>query len=162
MTSESKDHAPLRLAINASREAMEAGDGPYGATLVKGDGQVLHTARNTRRSSADCTAHAEMVLVREAETRFGIEALQGSTVYASGEPCAMCSGALFWAGVRRIVFAVPNRTLGELLGGSLLPVGCVDTLRGTTPAVQVNGPLLEDEGLVVIRDAAARQQHQGV
>ncbi len=162
MTSESNDLAPLRLAIDASRQAMEAGDGPYGATLVNGDGQVLHTARNTRRSSADCSAHAEMVLVREAESRFGIGALQGSTVYASGEPCAMCSGALFWAGVRRIVFAVPNRTLGELLGGSLLPMGCAQTLRGATPAVQVDGPLLEDEGLVVLREAAAQQQRKSV
>lgn len=150
--------APMRLAIEASREALEQGDGPYGATLVSAEGQVLHTARNTRRSSSDCTAHAEMVLVREAETRLGIDALQGSTVYASGEPCAMCSGALFWAGVRRIVFAVPNRTLGELLGGSLLPTGCADTLRGATLTVQVDGPLLEDEAMVVIREAAARQQ----
>lgn len=154
MTLHPADLVAMRLAIDASRRALAAGDGPYGATLVAADGRVLHTAANTRHSSGDCTAHAEMVLVREAEARLGIEALRGSTVYASGEPCAMCSGALFWAGVRRIVFAVPNRTLGELLGGPLLPTGCAQTLAGTTPAVQVEGPVLENEALVVLREAA--------
>ena len=122
MTQRPDDTAPMRIAIEASREALAAGDAPYGATLVGHDGRVLHTARNTRRSSGDCTAHAEMVLLREAEARFGIEALRGGTLYASGEPCAMCSGALFWAGVRRVVFAAPNAAMGELLGGNLLPI----------------------------------------
>lgn len=157
MICEANDLALMRVAIEASREALAAGDGPYGAALVSAEGRVLHTARNTRRSSADCTAHAEMVLVREAEARLGIEALQDSTVYASGEPCAMCSGALFWAGVRRIVFAVPNRTSGELLGGDLLPIGCVEVLAAAQPAVIVDGPLLADEALAVLREAAARQ-----
>ena len=161
MNQNTDDLAPMRAAIEASRRALEAGDGPYGATLVAADGRVLHTAVNTRSSSADCTAHAEMVLVREAETRLGFDALQGSTVYASGEPCAMCSGALFWAGVRRIVFAVPNRTLGELLGGALLPTTCAQTLAGATPPVQVDGPLLEDEALVVLREAAAKKKEHG-
>ena len=72
---------------------------------------------------------------------------------------ARCAAArCFWAGVRRIVFAVPNRTLGELLGGDLLPSGCARTLDSATPPVRVDGPLLEDEALLVLREAAARKQ----
>ena len=161
MNANRQDLAPMRLAIEASREALAAGDAPYGAVLVAPDGRVLHAAANTRHSSRDCTAHAEIVLVREAEARLGIEALHGSTVYASGEPCAMCAGALFWAGVRRIVFAVPNRVMGDLFGGEQLPISCAQTLADVAPAVRVDGPVLEDEALVVLREAVAQKRQGG-
>lgn len=146
----------MREAIALSREATQAGDGPYGAVLVSATGERLHGARNTAHSTHDFTAHAEMVVVREATARLGAGALDGSTVYASGEPCAMCAGAMFWAGTRRIVFAAPNRVQGEILGGSLLPIECSVTLAHATPSVQVEGPLLEDEAVAVLRDAASR------
>ena len=149
------DLALMRRAIDASRKALAAGDNPFGAILASADGQLLLTALNTQHTASDCTAHAEMVLVREATARLGAQALQGATVYASGEPCAMCSGALFWAGVRRVVFAAPNDVMGASLGGDLLPIRCAEVLANTAPAVEVVGPLLEDEALVVLRKAAA-------
>ena len=144
----------MRHAIDASNRALAAGNSPYGAALVSADGRLLHVSENRQVTSGDCTAHAEMVLVRNATALHGAAVLHGATVYASGEPCAMCSGALFWAGVRRIVFAVPNRQQATLLGGALLPLGCADVLARASPAVQVEGPMLEDEALAVLREAA--------
>ena len=151
------DAAAMRLAIDASCQAFEAGDNPYGAVLVSAQGHLLHVAGNAELTRGDCTAHAEMVLVREAVAQHGRSAVRGGTVYASGEPCAMCSGALFWAGVRRIVFAAPNDVMGTLLGGDLLPMRCAEVLAGAAPAVQVDGPLLADEALAVLREAAQRR-----
>ena len=149
--------AAMRLAIAASREALDAGDGPYGATLVSAAGEVLQVARNTKVTSGDFTAHAEMVAVREVAARLGADAVKGSTVFASGEPCAMCAGAMFWAGVKRVVYGATNPQIAALLGGQLLPIRCADVLAGASPAMQVDGPVLDDEAIAVFRDAVARR-----
>jgi tRNA(Arg) A34 adenosine deaminase TadA len=151
------DEAAMRRAIAASRAALARGDRPYGAVLVSAQGEPLHEAGNREITTADCTAHAETVLVREAQARLGLDALRGSTVYASGEPCAMCAGAMFWAGVRRVVWAAPQPLMARLMGGELLPARCAQVLAGSTPPVRVEGPLLEDEAAVVLREAAAAQ-----
>jgi len=151
------DVAPMRLAIEASRAALDAGDRPYGAVLVSPRGEVLHVARNTQVSSGDCTAHAEMVLVRQASARLGPGAMSGATVYASGEPCAMCSGALFWSGVRRVVFGASSDVMARLLGGDLLPLRCAQVFAGASRPVDVDGPVLAEEAAAVLRDAAARE-----
>lgn len=143
----------MRQAIAAARGALAAGDMPYGAVLASADGQVLHVAGNNQHSARDCTGHAEMVLLREAETRLGLAALRGATVYASGEPCAMCAGALYWAGVARIVFGASQADI-VAHGGTVLPVGVVQVLAGTQPPVQVEGPLLREEAIAVLRQAA--------
>jgi tRNA(Arg) A34 adenosine deaminase TadA len=140
------DLAAMRLAIAASRQALDAGDMPSGAALLSPAGQL---------STQDCSAHAEMVLVRRATEQLGAASLQGATVYASGEPCAMCAGALFWAGVGRVVFAAAQPDMAALLGGPLLPTRCADLLGAATPPVAVTGGVLADEAMAVLRDATA-------
>jgi tRNA(Arg) A34 adenosine deaminase TadA len=151
------DTTAMQLAIAASRHALAAGNGPYGAVLLSAQGELLHEAGNRQVTDADCTAHAEVVLVREAQARLGADALRGGSVFASGEPCAMCAGALFWAGVRRIVYGASNPLMAELLGGELLPVRCAEVLAGAQPAVQVDGPWLEDAAAKVLHQARAQQ-----
>jgi len=149
-----QDLDAMRQAIDAARQALVAGDMPFGATLASAAGQVLQVARNRQRSQGDCTAHAELVLVREATQRLGAAALRGATVYASGEPCAMCCGALFWAGIARVVWAASTPDIADALGDPTLPARCADVLAGARPAVQVDGPLLRDEAVAVLRQAA--------
>ena len=145
------DIAAMRQAIAASREARERGNMPFGAALVSAEGQTLWVAQNNQVSTGDCTGHAEVALVREAAAALGAQALRGATVYASGEPCAMCSGAMFWAGIQRIVFAVPTVDMAGPLGGPQLPPRCAEVLAHAVPAVQVEGPLLREEGLAELR-----------
>lgn len=147
------DTTAMQRAIAASRRALAAGNRPYGAVLLSPEGRLLHEACNRQETDADDTAHAELVLVREAQARLGRDALRGATVFASGEPCAMCAGAMFWAGVRRIVWAASNPLMAELLGGELLPARCADVLAGSRPPVLVQGPLLEQEAAEVLRQA---------
>ncbi len=155
MSTTSPDPAPMRLAIDASRQALAAGDMPYGATLVSPAGEVLLTERNRERSRGDCSAHAEMMLVRRAAEQLGAAALQRATVYASGEPCAMCSGAMYWAGIGRVIYAASQPDMAELMGGRLLPARCADLLGAAEPPVPVTGGVLSDEALQVLRTAAA-------
>lgn len=86
----------MQLAMEAARQARAAGDTPFGATLVSSEGEILHTSPNRQNSTGDCTAHAEVVLVREATQRFGPERLHEQSYLPAVNPalCAAvpCSG----------------------------------------------------------------------
>ena len=145
------DRVAMRLAIEASRAALAAGDRPFGATLVSAAGEVLMTAANNQVTTNDVTGHAEMVLVRRASASLGAEALRGATLYASGEPCAMCAGAMFWAGLGRVVFAATAADIGAALGGRSLPSSCVDLLSRASPPLRVDPEVLRQEAASALR-----------
>ena len=158
MSAGTTDLEAMRLAIAASHEALEAGNNPYGAVLVSASGELLHVAGNQQNTERDPTAHAELVLVRQAAARLGAAALRDATVHASGEPCAMCSGALYWAGIRRIVYAASNEVMNELFGGDQLPIRCAQVLAGASRQVQVDGPVLAAAAVAELKQAAARRK----
>lgn len=139
----------MRQAIEASRKALEAGDQPFGAALADADGRVLMVAQNNEHSSGDCTGHAEMVLLRRAQAELGPQALRGRTVFASGEPCAMCAAALYWAEVGHVVYAASQPQMARALGGRLLPARAADLLQAAQPPLRVSGGLLADEAVAV-------------
>jgi tRNA(Arg) A34 adenosine deaminase TadA len=90
----------MRMAIEEARLA----DFPFGAVIVR-DGAVIARGSNLGRTNQDPTAHGEMDAIRKCLSAHGPAALRGSTLYTSGEPCAMCMGAILWCHVRRLVFA---------------------------------------------------------
>lgn len=144
---DSIDALHLRAAIALSAQARDAGNMPYGALLVGADGRVLHEARNTQISARDCTGHAETNLMREASGRLDPATLSGSTVYASGEPCAMCAGAIYWGGVRRVVYALSIASMRELGGAAVdeLSLACRSVIAHGPRVVEVTGPALQAE-----------------
>ena len=133
----------LEAAIALAREAREAGNHPFGALLVV-DGEVLLTARNSVHTDSDPTAHAETNLVHEAVRRLSAEQIARSVLYTSCEPCAMCVGKMYWAGIRSLVYALPAMELAKLAGGSFL-VPCRDLFIRAKDRVTVIGPMLIDE-----------------
>lgn len=144
----------MTLAIAASEAALRAGNMPFGATLLSPTGKILHTSQNNQVTTGDCTGHAEVVLVREATHKLGSDCLRGATVYASGEPCAMCSGAMFWAGIKTIVFAASTVDIAKALGGPDLPISSREVLAKAHPPVEVYGPFMDDEAITVLRQFA--------
>ena len=99
-----EDEGFMRLAI---AEAAK-GDFPFGAVIVR-DGGAIATGRNLGKSNDDPTAHAEMIALRQLITAGATGKLKGATLYASGEPCPMCMGAIIWCGIGRVVFAASMR-----------------------------------------------------
>ena len=96
----------MRAAIAAAQEGMRANrGGPFGAVIVRGDGEVVAHGSNEVTSTNDPTAHAEMVAIREAARTLGTHSLAGCTIYASCEPCPMCLAAICWARLDRVFFA---------------------------------------------------------
>jgi tRNA(adenine34) deaminase len=109
-----QDESLMRLALAEARAAMEHGDVPVGAVLVGPDGAVLGHGRNRREQQADPTAHAELEAMRAAARALGGWRLDGTTLVATLEPCAMCAGALVQARVARLVFGADDPKAGAV------------------------------------------------
>lgn len=94
----------IEMAIKIAEDGLAKGHGPFGAVIVK-DGEVLAKAANSVTLNHDPTAHAEVMAIREAANKLGTHNLEGCTIYTSCEPCPMCLGAIYWAGIQKVVFA---------------------------------------------------------
>ena len=147
------DLQQLRSVIAVSRSAAEHGNQPFGATLVDEHGKLLLQAENTQVTDRDCTGHAETNLMREAFRRFGRSELEKCTVYASTEPCAMCAAAIYWGGVRRVVYALGAQAADELAGGRAdnLALSCREVFARGRREIDVAGPLLEQEAMQPVK-----------
>ncbi len=152
----------LRTAIALSAHARARGNQPYGALLADAEGKVRIESENTQVTDRDCTGHAELNLMREASRRFDVATLARCTVYASGEPCPMCAGAIYWGGVGRVVYALSVRSMADLAGEAAdeIHLGCAEVLARGTRAVQVDGPALEDEARRVFDVHAASAEER--
>lgn len=148
------DITHLRDAIAVAARARQGGNHPFGAVLVDAAGQVLLRAENTVVTGHDLTGHAETNLVRLASARYTPAEMVTCTLYASTEPCAMCAGAIHWAGIGRLVYALGAAELYALTGGgpNALHLSCREVFARSARAMTVIGPTLEDE---------ARAVHQG-
>ncbi|MGE0876102.1 MAG: nucleoside deaminase [Burkholderiales bacterium] len=149
----------LRDAIRLSEEARRRGNMPYGAVLVAADGEVLARTGNSIVTDCDVTAHAETNAFRAA-SRLGAERLAGATMYASGEPCPMCSGAIIRLGVRRVLFGISAAEAMPYMPAAtgVMPgsVACRDLLALAPQPIEVHGPLLEEEARVPFEALRAR------
>jgi tRNA(Arg) A34 adenosine deaminase TadA len=95
----------LEHALRLAYAARDRGDHPFGAILVTPDGTVVE-GLNSVETDRDPTGHAESNLVRAAAAALPPEVVAASTLYTSTEPCAMCAGAIYWAVIPRVVYAL--------------------------------------------------------
>jgi len=137
------DRAWLRRCTELAREARNRTDHPFGSVVVAADGRAVE-ALNTVVTSGDPTGHAETNAVRAASQVLTPEELATATFYTSTEPCAMCSGAIYWSGVSRVVYALSEAGLREIVaaqeGVPTMELPCREVFaRGGRP-VAVAGP----------------------
>jgi len=132
------DEIHLRRAIELAAEAERAGDVPIGAVLVSGD--LTLEAKNEKEVRRDATAHAEIVLLREAARRLDAWRLSDATLYVTKEPCVMCAGAIVAARIKRLVYGAKDPKGGA--DGSVF-----DILRSpkTNHRLEVTSGVLERE-----------------
>jgi tRNA(Arg) A34 adenosine deaminase TadA len=121
------------------------------------DHTVLIEAENGYMPSNDRTAHAERLLASQACTTLSADVLKGATLYSSAEPCAMCAGAIYWAGIGRLVYGLSEHRLRAITGdhpeNPTLDLPCREVFKSGQRPTEVKGPLLEDE---------AEALHEGV
>jgi tRNA(Arg) A34 adenosine deaminase TadA len=157
MTASELDEHFLRRSFEVARRALTHGNHPFGAILVDRNHNVLIEAENGYLPAHDGTAHAERLLATQACTTLSPDVLKGSTLYSSAEPCAMCAGAIYWAGIGRLVYGLSEHRLRGVTGNHpenpTLDLPCREVLKSGQRATEVIGPLLEDE---------AEALHEGV
>ena len=109
-----RDDDLMQIALEEARAAAQAGEVPVGAVLIRDDGEII--ARGNNRTIRDCdpTAHAEVVVLREAARAIGNYRLTGTTLYVTIEPCSMCAGAIIQARVPRVVYGCDDSKGGAV------------------------------------------------
>jgi tRNA(Arg) A34 adenosine deaminase TadA len=144
-----RDRHFLRKSFEVARRAASHGNHPFGALLVDQNHHVLIEAENGYMPKRDGTAHAERLVATLACTTLGPAVLGNATLYSSAEPCAMCAGAIYWAGIGRLVYGLSEHRLRAVTGNHpenpTLDLPCRDVFRRGQRATEVLGPLLEDE-----------------
>lgn len=137
----------MRLALEEARLGTEQGNFPFGAVIVH-DGEVLARAHNTGGQDDDPTAHGEMNAIRAFLSEYDAQTLKGTTLYTTGEPCVMCTGAIIWCGIGRIVFAASVDQLATKLDQIMMSSQeIVD--RETFVPVEITGGVLAEEALAL-------------
>lgn len=142
----------LRRAILLAARARANGNHPFGSIVVAADGRTVE-GLNTVVTAHDPTGHAETNAVRRAAAELTPDELRTSTLYTSTEPCAMCAGAIYWAGIPRVVYALPESALRAMVpeqdGEPTMDLPCREVFARGGRRVDVVGPALEDEAAAV-------------
>ena len=140
----------LRRCIQVSRESREHGNTPFGALLTDKDGNILMEQENIEITQRDATGHAETALVRRASHEYSRAFLKDCTLYTTAEPCAMCSGAIYWGNLGRLVYIGRESTLKKYTGDDIrnptlaLPCRAIFAC-GQKPDMELVGPVPELE-----------------
>lgn len=148
----------LRRCIEISKEARNSGNTPFGAILVGKDGEILVEQGNVEITEKRCTGHAETILAEKASNKYTKDFLWDCTLYTTAEPCAMCSGAIYWANIGRVVYGMTERRLLELTGSNeqnpTFDLPCREVFARGQKDIKVIGPIEEVE-------SEAAKAHEG-
>jgi tRNA(Arg) A34 adenosine deaminase TadA len=140
---EPDDERFMRIALEEARRA----DFPFGAVIVR-DGRLIARGRNLGRTKDDPTAHGEMVAIHRGLTGHGSKALRGATLYTTGEPCAMCMGAILWCHFGRLVFAASVDQLATRLDQIMISSAELASKAPFAP-ISITGGVLADEAMAL-------------
>jgi tRNA(Arg) A34 adenosine deaminase TadA len=139
----------MRLAIATAQRSAAKGNLPFGCVLVNKEGRVLARGENTIVTSGDCLGHAEVNLIRRVSKKFTHDYLGTCTIYTTDEPCPMCTAAIFWSGIGKLVFGMSKKSYYDLVGRNnpnyVFEMPCRDLLEKGGRQVAVEGPLMEEE-----------------
>ncbi|MEU2509723.1 nucleoside deaminase [Streptomyces sp. NPDC007863] len=145
MTATDTDLARLRASVDVARRSRAAGNHPFGAILAGPDGEILLEAENTVTTQRNATGHAETNLVRLSTERYDADFLRTCTLYTSTEPCAMCSGAIYWGNIGRVVYALGEDELLAMTGANeenpTMALPCREVFKAGQRDLPVVGPI---------------------
>jgi tRNA(Arg) A34 adenosine deaminase TadA len=147
---ENNDEKYIKIVINIARQSAKNGNDPFGAILVYNN-IIVHKSQDISVVSSNPILHAELNVISEYCSNNKIFSLDGYTLYCSAEPCIMCSGAIHWAKISRVVFGITQERLQKISGGNKKP-NCKDLINIGKREIEIIGPILEEEGLKVFEE----------
>ncbi|OJG25027.1 hypothetical protein RU98_GL001128 [Enterococcus caccae] len=158
MMTKNQHIALLNRCIEISQNAREHGNTPFGALLTDKEGNILLEQENIEVTENICTGHAETTLAARASQKYSKEFLWECKLYTTAEPCAMCTGTIYWGNIGTIVYAMTEKRLLQLTGDNeqnpTFDLPTTEILNRGQKDIQVIGPFPEVE-------QAAADVHQG-
>ena len=145
-----EDEKYMLIALDLARAAADHGNQPFGALVVM-DGKIITQAESTKITTQDISRHSELTVATRVAMMLDKEELKRCTLYTSTEPCAMCTGSIYWAGIGRMVYGCPNEDLGRISGDNL-GITSREVLSTGTRKVEVVGPVLKEEAIKIHED----------
>lgn len=148
------NHLKYLLAANeVAKKARESGNTPFGAVLVDDNGNIIMEQGNAEDDLHDATAHAERMLASRASQAYSKDFLWKCTLYTTFEPCCMCTGAIYWSNIGKIVYALTEKQLLELTGADeknpTFNISSRTILAAGQKNIEVLGPFEEIAAAVV-------------
>ncbi len=144
----------IRRCIELSINAQEKGNMPFGALLVNEDGEIILEQENIEVTDSICTGHAETQLMVKGSKKYDKDFLWNCTLYTIAEPCVMCSGAIYWGNVGRVVYGISERRLLSLTGSNELnptfDLPCREVFAKGQKDIEVIGPISEVEKEILV------------
>ncbi len=137
----------MRRAIELAEDSADRGDQPFGSVLVL-DGEIVIEAMNAVNTAADLREHPELTIAKRAARELTPEERERAVMYTSTEPCAMCSGGIYHAGLGAVGYSVSAERVTELAGGDFA-VPSADVFAYGARDVEVFGPVLPEAGAAV-------------
>lgn len=138
-----------KRAVELAHEAMNKGNDGFASILVSPEGDILLEYTNVVKESGDITAHDTIMLVREAVKRYSPEYLRQCTIYAMMEPCIMCMGAVYWANIGAVDFAVSEEEYSMMRGGGGLQIHSKEFAQRSGKDIKIVGPSSECHDMVL-------------
>ena len=145
----------LRAALAVAKRSLDKGNLPFGCLLADPSGTILEEGENTVVTDNDPIAHCEINLVHRLAGKYEPAFLNTCTLYASTEPCPMCTGAIYWSGIGRIVYALGKDQYHRISGTTnphyVFDLPARELLQSGGRRVEVTGPALEEEAAAFYR-----------
>lgn len=146
----------VRIAIETAKESKRKSNLPFGCILVNKQGEVILKGENTINTDKDCLAHAEINLIREASKLYDYSYLSHCSIYTSDEPCPMCTSAIYWSGIGKLVYGLSKDAYYKIVGRDdpnwVFEMPVRELLAKGGRKLEVIGPLLEEEASVLHLD----------
>lgn len=137
----------LKRCIEVSRQSRADGNTPFGALLADAEGNILFEQPNVEITEKKCTGHAETQVAERASMMYSKDFLASCTLYTTAEPCAMCAGAIYWAGIGRVVYGMTEKDLLSHTGSDpqnpTFDLPCREVFARGQKNIEVAGPFPE-------------------
>tara|TARA_R110000868_G_scaffold89412_1_gene248835 strand:+ start:671 stop:1132 length:462 start_codon:yes stop_codon:yes gene_type:complete len=143
------DKELVRIAIKVAKESKRKGNLPFGCILTNKYGEVILKGENTINTDSDCLAHAEINLIRKASKIYDFSYLNDCSIYTSDEPCPMCTSAIYWSGIGKLVYGLSKTEYYKIVGRDnpnwVFEMPTRELLEKGGRKLEIIGPLLEEE-----------------
>ena len=148
----------IEIVYDLARLSVKEGGDPFSAILVYGN-EICYKSLDISVKSPNPTLHAELNVISEYCSKNKKFSLDGYTLYCNVEPCIMCSGAIHWSRISKVVFGISQQSLQKISLGKIKPK-CEDLINIGYKKIEIIGPVLEEKGIEIFKEFPLKKKEE--